>query len=1015
MKNLMAGLFLLCMTSIVMGADIIPQRNYEFNELYIPKKVAGRYNWLTGITVDPGSEILFQLGLLDEGIFGLEPVWSRIRSKRTCKNKYFKYRFDSFKRGKIPLTGPYHSATFYKPDAPSLIPSKEDIKEAAMHENFLGWRPFNEWGTGFTRMLNQTNIVPYTLAQKSYINYGKKIFKDQKLPVASRKEFEKLARIAWENVNKPYEFETYVMDGSKYWAKAWPGGWTKIRAIIAENRTPYRSNVILQAITRGAARMWGVPFGYLSAYDWYARISYPVYSHMQNPRLNYQTQQGVLKINPNLYRRLWFYEVMSNAAILADESDHSRFSDLAKSGQYRLNWYGELCEEIRDFIKSNPDLGVAYNPIGLTLGWLNGVVYTGDKAFRIFPYNDGEHMTRELMHRVIYKYSENKEHMDEFGPTPYGDLFDVLRLDTPRGPLSEEFLKNYKVIFLAGEQNFTKKVVQRLHEYVKNGGVIIINSEQIKGRLTPQFIGVNISGKAKKADTVISKIDGKILKSRKFTYSPLVPLKGTAVIYKTAGGFPLVTRSRYGKGYVICVGAHWMLEDHSYIKNNYVRRTMLPLAGDLFKNLIPSLLPFRIEGKNVNKQVLYQVNRKGNGWVIALYNNDGRSSTGKARHGYMGPDIVDINKTVKVRLVVNPDLKFAVDLLKHEKCYFKTSHGTKYLEFTMAPGDINIVELQQRPISDPVITERMNMALNKKTAVSSYMGKYGAEKAVDGNKDFSSAWWSKKSCPQWMTVDLGRVETINSVRTVVAWSENNKIFPRISQYTVEASKDGKNWATVVNESKNIQPDTRRGLHRYFEPVDARYLKLNVLFNSVRQGAQVVEFEVYGNKTCRRVKPWKIDPSKVFFPSKIITMLKKKWLSDRTIKNISVKQDEKPLGYDKECYHGKPLKIRGRGFKKGLGCHAKSEIIYKLNPRDGWKIFTAYVGIDDNSTPAGTVEFLVYVDGKIAARSGKVTMKNQAIPIWADVAGAKELKLIIGDCNDGINGDIADWGDACLRK
>jgi hypothetical protein len=145
------------------------------------------------------------------------------------------------------------------------------------------------------------------------------------------------------------------------------------------------------------------------------------------------------------------------------------------------------------------------------------------------------------------------------------------------------------------------------------------------------------------------------------------------------------------------------------------------------------------------------------------------------------------------------------------------------------------------------------------------------------------------------------------------------------------------------------------------------------------------------------------------------MLKKKWLSDRTIKMISVKQDEKPLGYDKECYHGKPLKIRGRRFKKGLGCHAKSEIIYKLNPEDGWKIFTAYVGIDDNSAPVGTVEFKVYVDGKIAARTGKITMKNQAIPIWADVDGAKELKLIISDCNDGINGDIADWGDACLRK
>jgi hypothetical protein len=162
-------------------------------------------------------------------------------------------------------------------------------------------------------------------------------------------------------------------------------------------------------------------------------------------------------------------------------------------------------------------------------------------------------------------------------------------------------------------------------------------------------------------------------------------------------------------------------------------------------------------------------------------------------------------------------------------------------------------------------------------------------------------------------------------------------------------------------------------------------------------------------------PWKTDPSKVFFPTRIVRMLTKKWLSDRPVEMTAIKQDEKPLAFDTECYNGHPLKIRGREFRKGLGCHAKSEITYKLDPRSGWKIFTAYVGIDDNSAPVGTVEFLVYVDGKIAARSGKLTMKNQAVPIWADLAKAKELKLVISDCGDGINGDIADWGEACLRK
>ena len=63
----------------------------------------------------------------------------------------------------------------------------------------------------------------------------------------------------------------------------------------------------------------------------------------------------------------------------------------------------------------------------------------------------------------------------------------------------------------------------------------------------------------------------------------------------------------------------------------------------------------------------------------------------------------------------------------------------------------------------------------------------------------------------------------------------------------------------------------------------------------------------------------------------------------------------------------------------------------------------------------TEKFLIYTDGKLAARSGKLTASMDAVPIWADVRGCKELKLVVSDANDGIYGDIADWCDAALRK
>ncbi|MDD4181990.1 MAG: NPCBM/NEW2 domain-containing protein, partial [Victivallaceae bacterium] len=183
----------------------------------------------------------------------------------------------------------------------------------------------------------------------------------------------------------------------------------------------------------------------------------------------------------------------------------------------------------------------------------------------------------------------------------------------------------------------------------------------------------------------------------------------------------------------------------------------------------------------------------------------------------------------------------------------------------------------------------------------------------------------------------------------------------------------------------------------------------------RQAAQIVEFEVFGDKTGQVILPWKLDPSKSFFPSEVLKMRTRLWLSDRPLEMLSAKQDEKTLAYDRECYNGGILQIRGQEFDKGLGIHAKSEIVYRLNPADGWKLFTAYVGIDDCSTPVGTVDFQIWVDGKIVARSGKITMKNQPVPIWANLIGAKELKLVVDDCADGIYGDIADWAEACIRK
>ena len=995
-------LFALCATATAGAAEIVANPDTPFTERYVSPKVCGRWYWLTGVDHHNGPEIMASLGLDKvRGLRGTDPF-------AVQKSPIMAERIKLFREGKLPLLGfnfPYFATN-------NKYPTQEQIEQMRNTPNFLGWRGFNEWGTGLDRMLRAAfeSITVSTPAGRGMAKLSKTLFAGKKNP-KTREEFEKIAAFAWDRCNAPLGHEVYVLDGSHYWAKAWPGGWNRIRAVITENRTPYRSNQIMQAFTRGSARMWNVPFGYFCAYDWYARISPPMLSHMQQPRDAYRNQRGYLRINPSLYRRLWYYMMMSNAVFIGDESDHSEYIDLAGKGQFRLSWYGELCEEMRQFVADN-DTGVSWNPVAVAISWHNGVVYKGDLAFYRYPYNDGEHMARELIHRVLFRFSENNLSTDDLGPSPFGELFDVVRLDTPRGPLPLDLLSSYPVLFLVGEQKFDPENVKRITEYVEQGGTLILNAAMLKGGEFPEeFLGASI-GKPVKADSMTNP-EGKKLSGGKFTLYPLTPLSGTRVLYR-AGNLNAVTRREFGKGAVILCGPAWLLSERTETVNGVSHRVMLPVAADLMGRISAELLPFRISGDGVKDQLMFQVNRKGSGYVIGLFNNGGLTVAGESNHGSMGPETADPCKTLKIRLRMKKPMNHAVELISGERCYFSGSQNSRFLDFTLAPGEVRIVEISPDPIPDRKVRRRVNLALNKKVTATSSARNFGPEKAVDGNEDFMSAWWSDKACPQEMVVDLGKVQTIGSVRTVMAWSLDNLVYPRFQQYTVSASIDGKKYRTIVDESANVLFDTERGHHRFFAPVKARYLKLSVSFSSCRQGAQVIEFQAFAPDQWETVTlPWKTDPSKIYFPAVIRRYFTRKPLSE--LKPVSNRQSYQYLTPNAECNSGRELSIRGMKFPTGLGTHAVSEVVYHLDPADKWKIFTAYTGIDDVSAPVGTVEFLVYTDGKLAARSGRLTMSNQPVPIWANLEGVRELKLVVSDCDDGINGDIADWADACLRK
>jgi alpha-galactosidase len=108
--------------------------------------------------------------------------------------------------------------------------------------------------------------------------------------------------------------------------------------------------------------------------------------------------------------------------------------------------------------------------------------------------------------------------------------------------------------------------------------------------------------------------------------------------------------------------------------------------------------------------------------------------------------------------------------------------------------------------------------------------------------------------------------------------------------------------------------------------------------------------------------------------------------------------------------GHALSIGDRKFDTGLGTHASSSLRVKLNGHA--EKFTAWVGVDDEEKGhASSITFSVVGDGKKLWQSGVMHAGDAAKQVDVDVKGIKTLLLLVGDAEDGITYDHADWADA----
>ena len=102
------------------------------------------------------------------------------------------------------------------------------------------------------------------------------------------------------------------------------------------------------------------------------------------------------------------------------------------------------------------------------------------------------------------------------------------------------------------------------------------------------------------------------------------------------------------------------------------------------------------------------------------------------------------------------------------------------------------------------------------------------------------------------------------------------------------------------------------------------------------------------------------------------------------------------------------------FKKGIGTHSYSEIVYDST---GYDIFDTWVGLDKfvSNQEASSVIFKVYVDNELKAQTGLMKSDSPKQRLIVDIRNSKKIKLVVEEADNGDTWDHADWADAKFRN
>ncbi len=713
---------------------IVARNDFDVNPTLKPPEIAGRPFWL----ILPGNRLWLRSNTnpppapdaLTQFAVATEPM------VRDAANSYPSVDLYSSTNPPVVDGARLLELENINPDTPFILPVKransrtylDDFKTInhkayrrwkAEHPNFLGFTAGDELDpaycgflktspTQLVARLRQSGASETVIARTVAIATNAVKSKDQSMAGFRQLYFDGARRFFFDDPDHMvYLHSACCVD---HCLLEWGAG---LLTLETTSTGPYRHQQAM-ASARGAARQYGKPWnwymavcynGYTDSNTW-DNNAFP-YSLTTSPTPVASDPPGHVRgptcgMSVSLLRRDFFLGYLSGASFVQPETYPYAFWQYKDQSRktYELSPHGQAMKEMMEFSRKHPDRGVSYAPVALLQPYNHVEASWGASSFFYFPMTRADMMI-DAFRFTLLPHEQNLEKGKEglegcLHNSVYGDIYDILRPNPPSGPVPLAVLQNYPVAIMLGDFDLDRALAERLMQYVKGGGTLVINTRQLNKHLPADFLGAERTGAVCGTQGKVQAADGRTSATLPEPYDyDQIKLCGARPLWLDQRNGILASAHDYGRGRVILSTVDYMLPRRGLSKwakpediDPYLEdmRSMdAPLIKLLMQQIVREVLPVEVQG-----DIEYGLNKVADGWWVYLINNRGVTKFTRTAQK------LDPAATAKVTIALRDlAVKEARELLADK--VLTCDRIAKSVTLDVGPGDIRIVKLITAP------------------------------------------------------------------------------------------------------------------------------------------------------------------------------------------------------------------------------------------------------------------------------------------------------------------------------